>query len=99
MDGDMDAIREQKKREIQQKMVEQQQAEHQLEKTLRVILEPEAKERLSNVKIANAALYWKTAQTILMLYQQNPAGKLNEEHVKKILEKLSTKKEINIRRK
>ena len=52
---------------------QQAQAELQLENVLRSAMAPEAKARLSNVKIVNKELYWKAAQAIFYLFQN---GKL-----------------------
>lgn len=91
-----------KKQVFEQQQAQEQaaRAEAQLDETLRFLLSTEAKERLSNVRLANKTLYLKTAQTLLMLYK---SGQLNEkisgEQIKQLLEKLSERRETKITRK
>lgn len=103
----METIRAKQLETLKKRAFEQQQAqeeaaraEAQLDETLRFLLSTEAKERLSNVRLANKNLYLKTAQTLLMLYK---SGQLNEkisgEQLKKLLEKLSERRETKIVRK
>lgn len=90
--------------ETKQKRMEQQQKEweerQQLEQMLSQLLEPAAKQRLNNVRLANPNLHAKASQTILSLYQERViTAKLTENQLKAILEKLSPKRETIIRRK
>ena len=83
-----------------QELLKQIQAEQQLSNMLSILLESNAKNRLNNIKLANKALYLKAAQTIIYLYQEGQLnGKLSEEDLKSLLQKINPKKEINIRRK
>jgi programmed cell death protein 5 len=86
--------------EQQQAQQEAEQAQEQLENALRFLLEPNAKQRLSNVRIANKPLYLRTAQALLMLYKSGQInGKISETELKKLLEKMSEKREPKITRK
>ncbi len=95
----MDAIRR-RIAEQQQAQQEADQAQEQLDNVLRFLLEPEAKQRLANVRIANKQLYLKAAQSLLMLYKAGQiGGKVSENELKQLLEKLSEKREPKITRK
>jgi programmed cell death protein 5 len=79
---------------------ERRHEEIQMELLLKRILEDSAKNRLSNVKIANQKLYTKTVAAIFQLIQEGRINrKINEEELKSILMQLSEKKEITIKRK
>lgn len=107
MTSDADEIRQQKLEELQEKAKSKQaeqdaQAaqEQKLEQILRSVLEPAAKERLSNVRLVNQELYYKASQAILYLYQnQKLPQKINETQLKQLLEKLNQKRETTIKRK
>lgn len=104
---EMEGVRQKQLQAMKKQLEEQQQAEeeaakaeNQLDSVLRVLLEPDAKQRLGNVHAANKALFLKTAQTILALYKAGHLhGKMNNDQLKKLLEKLSQKRETQIRRK
>jgi len=67
---------------------------------LKQLLMPEAKTRLSNVRLANQELYAKAVQAII--YAANAGQlkeKISEEDLKKLLASLSVKREIKIKRK
>jgi programmed cell death protein 5 len=90
------------RRQIAQQQAQQEadQAQEQLDNVLRFLLEPEAKQRLANVRIANKPLYLKTAQALLMLYKAGQVnGKVSDAELKQLLEKLSEKREPKITRK
>ena len=97
----------QKKEELKQKWSEKQAAEQaeletaqKIDSLLRQVLEPEAKQRLSNVRLVNPELYLKATQAILYLVQNNQfKSKISEQQLKQILEKLSQKRETTIKRK
>ena len=77
-----------------------EQRQEQLDTAMRQVLSHEAKTRLGNVKLVNQELYLKAAQAVLYLYQKGQVqGKINEEQLKQLLEKLSAKREIKIKRK
>jgi programmed cell death protein 5 len=81
----------------QEKSVEKMQ---QIEVMLRTILEPEAKARLSNIKVVNQELYYKVAQVIFQLYKSDQLnGRVDEETLKHILSRIQQKKEFTITRK
>ncbi|MBN2127679.1 MAG: hypothetical protein JW703_04830 [Candidatus Diapherotrites archaeon] len=96
-------IRKKKLEELKQKQSETEtamQMENAVDSLLREILEPEAKERLSRVRMINQQRYSQVAGALIQL---NKAGrlekKINDEELKQLLEKLSSKKEITIKRK
>ncbi len=94
----MDAIR--RRIAEQQAQQEADQAQEQLDNVLRFLLGPEAKQRLANVRISNKPLYLKAAQSLLMLYKAGQiGGKVSENELKQLLEKLSEKREPKITRK
>lgn len=80
--------------------VEKASAQLRLEAVLRQALSPEAKQRLSNVRLANRELYEKTAQAIAYL---SGTGRLSERisegALKELLQRINSKKEITIKRK
>ena len=88
---------------VQQQQLESEnraQLERQLEGLLRNILEAEAFERLSNVKIANYEKYIQVSQGLITMHQQGRVeGKVSETQLIELLSKLASKREINIRRK
>ena len=91
-----------KKKYMEQMEEKQKEAETEakLDETLRFLLEPKAKERLSNVRLANKELYMKAVQSLLYLAQANQLSKkLSEEDLKALLLKLSEKRETKIVRK
>jgi programmed cell death protein 5 len=103
-----EAIKEKKMQALQQKLAEQQaqqqkeqQAEQQLDDLIRRILTPEAKNRLSNIRLVNKALYLSVAQSLLVLAKSGRLpGKITDEQLKSLLSKaVENKKEIQIRRK
>jgi len=102
-----DEIREKKLSELKKKYAEQQQneketaeAENRLDLVLRQVLEPEAKSRLSNVKLVNRELYLKATQAIVYLVNNGRvSGKISDAQLKNLLEQMiPRKKEISIRR-
>ena len=100
-------LKEEKLAEMQQ-MLEQQQSEEQkrelaeqkVELLLRKILSPGAKSRLKNIRLVNQEKYWGVVQQLLHLYQSGMVkGTVSEEDLKKLLQLLSQKREIKIKRK
>ena len=76
------------------------QLEMQINAALRQILTPEAKQRLSNIKLVNRERYYAIAQSLLTLYRAGRiTKKLTDEELKALLLNSSSKREINIRRK
>lgn len=108
MSDDVEAIRKKKLEELQQKALAEEQArqqkiefELQKQQILRALLTPEARERLTRVKMARRE---EGEQIELLLIQLYQAGKITKQvddaMLKQILEKalLSNKKEFKIRR-
>lgn len=86
--------------EVKEQYMKQIEAMQQIEVILRQVLEPEAKERLSNIKVVNQEMYYKVAQFILQLYQSGRiAGRIDDDALKQLLIRLQSKKEISITRK
>lgn len=98
-----DEIKEQRMEELKKRQLEeerQEETEAKIALITRSLLSDEARNRLNNVKIVNQQLYLKTVQSIL--YLQNAGqlqGKIEEQELKMLLEKLRNKKEIKITRK
>lgn len=93
--------------EQQEKMLQQQkeqekafQLEMQLNALARQVLEPEARERLNNVKLVNKEKYFRVLQQIIFMHQQ---GKITEKITGQQLKELllmnqQEKKEFVIKR-
>ena len=100
---DYEEIKRQKMEELKTRQIEeemQERTEAKIALVIRSLLSEEARNRLNNVKIVNQQLYLKTVQSIL--YLQNAGqlqGKVGEQELKMLLEKLRNKKEIKITRK
>jgi len=106
-EGAREAIRQKRLEELERQRQERSRAfEQQRENELRVegmlkqALSPEAKSRLSNVRLANSELYSKAVQAIAYLAGTGKlSGRLGEEELKSILQRLSAKREMTIKRK
>ena len=106
-DRELEEIRRRKMLELQQRLAEeqrkaqmQQQIEMQKQAILRRILTPEARQRLTNIKLVKPEF---ASQLELQLIQLAQAGRLNipvtDEQLKIILKHLQeTKRDIKIRR-
>jgi programmed cell death protein 5 len=109
--SELESIKEKRMEELKQRLAQQQakqedalKAEMQLDAALKHLLSPEAKARLSNVKLVNEQLYLGAAQAVLYLAKLGKIGahkKLGDAQMKELLEKISkqTKREIKIKRK
>lgn len=103
---EFDELRAQKEEALKQRLMEQQKAEAQrieaekkVEMVLRKILSPEAKSRLKNVKLVNQELYWNAVQQLFLLVKKGRVqGKISDERVKEMLQLLSKKREVKIKR-
>ncbi|MDO8627840.1 MAG: DNA-binding protein, partial [Candidatus Diapherotrites archaeon] len=79
-----------------------QDQELQIDAILRQVLSPEAKSRLSNIKLVNKELYAQVLQSILYIAKSGRlAEKISDQQLKTLLEKISGagRKEITIKRK
>jgi len=106
-EGELDALRKRRMLELQQRMVDeqkqvqaQQQSEGQKNALLRRILSPEARRRLTNLKMVKPEF---TQQLELQLIQLSQQGRINvpitDEQLKELLVKLqSNKRDYTIRR-
>lgn len=76
-------------------------AERQLDALLSKVLSPEAKTRITNVRMVNAEKYLQAAQVILNMARQGRVqGRISDEDLKHILAQLTpAKKDITIKRK
>jgi programmed cell death protein 5 len=103
MNSELEEAKKKKLEELRQQSIEQQkamQAEQQLDSVLKQLLEPEAKARLSRVRMVNAELHAKAVAALIQFAKMNGMqAKITDEQVKSLLEKLSEKKEIKIKRK
>jgi len=99
---DYEEARRQKLEELQRKQSEEEQgreAEARIAMAVRSLLSEQAKSRMGNVALVNRELYLKAAQVILFLQESGRLqGKVSDEELKLILEKLSSKREIKIKR-
>ena len=75
-------------------------AEAQLNRVVKTLLDDSARERLNNVKLVNSELYMKAVQAIIYLYNSGKIrGKISEAQLLQLLQTLRNKREITIRRK
>ncbi len=104
---DIEALRQRKAAELQKQM-EQQQVEQEARQTyelqkdsvLKQILTPEAKSRLTTLKLANPQLAEQVEKLVLYLAQSGQVQRMDDLTLKKILAKISgRKKEITVKRK
>lgn len=107
MSDELEQIRQKKLQEMQSRLEErkqlenQQQAiENQKEMLLKKILTPEAKSRLTNLKLADPEFAGQLELLILKIYQSGQVSKITDEQLKKVLLKIKgNKKETKIIRK
>jgi programmed cell death protein 5 len=96
-DEELDEARSQKLEERLAEFQKRQEIEAQKKSILRHIVTPEAYERLMNVRIANQFLYDQVVTTLIYLYQNKQIkGKVSDEQVKKLLERVTARKESKI---
>ena len=98
--GDFLEFNSENAKDYKQEYIKQLQIMQQLESIIRIILTPEAKERLSNIKLVNQELYFKVAQFLFQMYQAGQINnKIDDFQLKSILSRVQPKKEIKIVRK
>jgi programmed cell death protein 5 len=99
----LNEIKKKKLEELKETQAQQEQAmeiETQIETQLKEILEPQAKERLTRVRMINNQRYSQVVSGLIQLNQSKRLEKkISDKELKKLLEKLSEKKEITIKRK
>ncbi len=84
----------------QEKQEQESNNEMKINQILNKFLTEEAKSRLNNVRIVKKELFQLALQSIIYSVQQGAIReKISDSQIKSLLEKLSEKKEINIRRK
>ncbi|MDP2973449.1 MAG: DNA-binding protein [Candidatus Diapherotrites archaeon] len=75
-------------------------AEAQLNRVVKTLLDDAARERLNNVKLVNSELYMKAVQAMVYLYNNGKIRKkISETQLLQLLQTLRNKREITIRRK
>jgi len=73
------------------------QMEQQKKDVMRQFLEPDAYERLMNIRVSNPELYDQLVGMVVQLVQSNRVtGKISEKQLRSILEKITYRKEPNI---
>jgi programmed cell death protein 5 len=73
------------------------QMEQQKKDVMRQFLEPDAYERLMNIRVSNPELYDQLVSMVVQLVQSNRVtGKITEKQLRSILEKITYRKESNI---
>ncbi len=107
MSDELDEIRQRKIQQMQEDVAKQQQAQEET-KTLEIqkdliikqILTPEAKSRLTNIKLANPQFASQIEYLLIRLYQSGQVTKIDDQQLKMLLAKISgKKKDITIIRK
>jgi len=104
---DADELRQRRAREIQERFAQQQaeaeaEARHSLQKEtlLKAVMTPDAKSRLTRLKLANPMLGEQVEQLIVYLAQSGKVRKIDDTTFKSILLKIKSKrKDITITRK
>lgn len=107
MSDELDQIRKRKLQQMEEEFAKQQEyqeqekaLEVQKELVLKQILTPEAKARLTNIKLANPEFAGQVEYLLIRLYQTGQVNKIDDGQLKKILIKISGKKrDIKIVRK
>ena len=88
---------EQKMRKALMEQLKRQQAEQQRKEILRTLVEPPAFERIMNIRLSNPDLYGQLVNLIISLAQQNRLqGKLTEQQLLQILEKVTSRPDTKI---
>ena len=86
---DMEELRQRRMQQLAE-LRQRQELENQKKNAMLQTLEPEAYERLMNVRIANEDLYNQVVSTIVYLMRQgNLKGKITDEQLRKVLAQLS----------
>ena len=99
---DTNARRQKLLRKKLAEMQRMQEAEAQLRSVLRTAMEPEAYERLMNVRISSPELYMQVARVIVTMYSNKQlAAKVKDKELQELLARLTAKHEgtIDIKRK
>lgn len=105
---DYNDAKKKKMEELKQRYAEQQageqkelQMEMQIDAMMKQMLSPDAKSRLSNVRLVSKEKYLQAIQALMYLRNAGQIeGKVSDEQMKLILEKISgEKKDFNITRK
>lgn len=97
-------LRQKKMQELMKKAQNQQQQESENEAKINQLLNrfltDEARARLNNVRLVKKEIFNSALQSIIYLVQQGHINdKIDDEQLKSLLERLTQKKEISIKRK
>ena len=103
----LEALRQKRAAELQNQLAEQQaeqeaQQAYELQKeaVLKRVLTPDAKSRLTTLRLANPSLAEQVERLVIYLVQAGQVQKVDDATLKKILSKISGKKrDITIKRK
>lgn len=91
-----------KQRQEREELLKARQAEEQLKAALRIVLEVNAYDRMTNVQHANSRLFLEAAQRLITMYQRT-GRRLRDEEVRRVLSRLqessTPKTEIRFARK
>ncbi|MFC2174557.1 DNA-binding protein [archaeon] len=104
---DIEALRQKRAAELQAQLADRQveqeaQQVHELQKdsVLKSILTPEAKSRLTTLKLGNPTLGEQVEKLVVYLAQSGQVSKIDDTTLKQVLQKISGKKhKITIKRK
>ncbi len=106
MEEELEALKQRKLLELQKKLMEEEERRKALEKyeqqkraALRVILTPEARERLNNIRIVRPSLAESIELQLIQLYNMGRIrGQITDEQLKRILLSVQRqRKEIKVR--
>jgi programmed cell death protein 5 len=99
MSDELEEIRQRKMQQLQEDMARHQEAEdetrvieHQKELILKQILTPEARSRLTNIKLANPEFANQIEYLLIRLYQAGQVKRIDDRQLKGVLAKISGKK-------
>ncbi|MCD4740716.1 DNA-binding protein [archaeon] len=107
MSDELEELRKRKLAQMQEGIARQQEAQEQenamevqKEVLLKQVLTPEAKSRLTNIKLANPEFATQIEYLLLRLYQTGQVKKIDDQQLKAILLKITkNKRDITITRK
>jgi programmed cell death protein 5 len=94
-DAELEEIRRRKMAELQQRLAEEARRREEAERAaiLKVILTPEARQRLSNVKVARPELAEAVERYLIQLAQSGRLrGQITDEVLRELLDRLTPKK-------
>lgn len=94
---ELEQLRNRKAQEKYAQLAKAQQLEAEMKTVLRHVLDDMAYERAMNVRLANPELYQQLVALLAYMYQNKQLkGKVNDEQLRRLLEKVATKRETTI---